>query len=227
MSLDDAFTRVRFLAALGPDERERLRPHAKLRSLDTGDPCWSEGQPADEFTFAVRGRVKLVKTAETGRHTIVDMMAAGELLAGPAVLCHTPHPATAVAMEDGTQIVGLPRREVMDVLERSPSAARAFMYELALHGLSLVERIEEVGGGQVERRIALLLLRLADRSGVQARGQAIRIPIALSRQDLADLCGTTVETAIRVMSSLKRRGIVETVARGFVVHDRRALEALV
>jgi CRP/FNR family transcriptional regulator len=90
--------------------------------------------------------------------------------------------------------------------------------------MSLCRRVEELAGGQVERRIATLLLRLADGMGVPRTSEGTWIPVRLSRQDLADLVGTTLETAIRVMTRLGRAGIVRTAPRGLVITDRRALE---
>lgn len=241
MTGPDPFERVHFLNVLSEADRERLRPHTKLRVLDRDQPCWSEGQSSGEFAFAVRGRLKMLKSGENGRNTILEIHGPGELLCAHPILCHAPQCCTSLAMEDDTEVALIPRREVMDLLERSPAAARAFTSELAEHAMLMCKRIEELGGGHVERRIALLLLKLAKRCGVAVRehGPAhgdggpstgvsgTRIPVALTRQDIADLCGTTVETAIRVMSKLKKRGIVLTVTRGFLIPDLQALEALV
>ena len=86
--------------------------------------------------------------------------------------------------------------------------------------------------GEDERREARvgdldpqLFLKLADRMG-RARDGAVFIPIALSRQELADLTGTTIETCIRLMSRWGKEGVVETDKEGFLLLDRAALEAL-
>jgi CRP/FNR family transcriptional regulator len=78
----------------------------------------------------------------------------------------------------------------------------------------------------VEYRIAHLLLKLADRIGEKGSGDEITIPILLSRQDIADLVGTTVETAIRVMSRWRKMGIVTNDKRGILIRDRDTLEDL-
>jgi CRP/FNR family transcriptional regulator len=127
-------------------------------------------------------------------------------------------------MEDEVEVALVPRRDVLELLERSPAAGRAFLREVTSRGMSLCQRVEELSTGQVERRIATLLLHLADQVGVPWSGEGTWIPIPLSRQDLADLCGTTIETAIRVMTRLRREGIVRSAARGLVITDRLSLE---
>jgi len=130
-------------------------------------------------------------------------------------------------MEEGSEIVVLPRRDVLALVERSPMAARAFMREITGRGVNMCQRVEELAGIKVEQRIAMLLLKLADRAGVPLQKGGIRVPVPLSRQDIADLCGTTIETSIRVMSGLRKKGVVTNAARGFVVECRESLEQIV
>jgi CRP/FNR family transcriptional regulator len=223
MTIADAFRQVPFVQALAPAERDRLAPHARTRALLPGEDCWSEGQPADDFAFVVRGQVKLVKASETGRETILEMSGAGELLCGSTVLCYAPHCCSAVAMESPTEVLLLPRRDVLELVERNPLAARALMRELADRGLAMCRRVEELGAGPVEQRIARFLLKLARRSGVARPGQGTYVPLRLTRRDLADLCGTTVETASRVMSRFRKQGLVTPSRRGFVLAERPSL----
>lgn len=225
-SLAEAAARIPFLKAFGPTERERLLRRARLKTLGPREACWVEGQAPDDFAFVVRGRLKLVKSAESGRETILEMVVAGELLCGSAVFCHVPHCCASLAQEGGTQVLLLPRADVLEAVERYPAAARALLQELTTRGVAMCRRVEELAAGQVEQRIALLLIKLADRSGIARSGTATQVPVRLTRQDLADLCGTTVETAIRVMSRLTKEKLIETASRGFLIRDRRALEAV-
>jgi CRP-like cAMP-binding protein len=112
------------------------------------------------------------------------------------------------------------------LFERHPTFVRGFLTGMAQRIVELTRRIPEVAGGRVEIRFARLFLKLADRMG-EARGAARFIPMALSRQELADLTGTTIETCIRIMSRWGKEGVVTTEREGFVVSDRSALERLV
>jgi CRP-like cAMP-binding protein len=222
-SVNEAFEQVPFVRALAEADRRRLAPYARIRALGPEDDCWTHGQAADDFVFVVRGRLKLVRIAESGRETILEMGATGDLLCGNTVLCYAPRCCSALPMNEPAEVLLLPRRDVLELIERNAAASRALMRELADRGRAMCGRVEELGAGQVEQRIALLILKLADRSGVARPGQGIQIPVRLSRRDLADLCGTTVETAIRVMSRFKKQQILESNARGFILHDRAAL----
>jgi CRP-like cAMP-binding protein len=218
--------RVPFLRALPALHRDNLLPAGRLKTVEPGHPCWTEGESPSDFAFVVRGRVKLGKAAESGRETILEIAGPGDLLCGTVVFGFTPHCCSALALERPTEILLLPRKVVLELVERSPTAARAFMRELSDRGQAMCRRVEELGGGQVEQRIALLLLKLADRGGIVEKGGAIRVPFRLTRRDLAALCGTTVETAIRVMSRLNKRKIVSASAAGFLVLDRPALQGI-
>jgi CRP/FNR family transcriptional regulator len=223
MTLANACSDIPFVRALVPAERERLAPYARTRILRPGEGCWAEGQAAEDFVFVARGRVKLVKAGEGGRETILEMGGTGELLCGSTVLCYAPHCCSAVAMDAPTEVLLLPRRDVLEIVERNPAAARALLRELADRGLAMCRRVEELGAGPVEQRIALLLLKLARRSGVVRPGQGTYVPLRLTRRDLADLCGTTVETASRVMSRFRQRGLLAPARRGFLLPDQPSL----
>ena len=79
--------------------------------------------------------------------------------------------------------------------------------------------------GSAEYRAARLFLTLADRVGLPVEGR-IRIPLTLSRQEIADLIGTTLETAIRLMSRWQKDEVVLTGKDGFVIVDQDVLRQL-
>ncbi len=215
---------VPFLRGLHDHELERLRRRAVCKELARGAAVWTFGQSSTEFTFLASGRVKLGKACAGGRDVIVEVCSPGALLCVSAVCSFAPYCCTAVALEDGTGVLAFPRRDVLALLESSPSASQAFLREVTGRELNLVQRIEELSSGHVERRIATLFLRLSEQLGVAREDGGISIGLRLSRQDLADLTGTTVETAIRIMTRLARQGVLRGSRRGFVVPDRAALE---
>jgi CRP/FNR family transcriptional regulator len=129
-----------------------------------------------------------------------------------------------VAIEPSSCIL-VRRTELFSLIDHHPGFARALLSGMALRIVELTRRIPEVAGGRVETRFAHLFLKLADRLG-QPRGEARFVPMALTRQELADLTGTTPETCIRVMSRWGKEGLVTTERDGFLVHDRAALERL-
>ena len=115
--------------------------------------------------------------------------------------------------------------ECGELLERHPSLVRGLLGSLSLRLVELTSRLTELTGGRVEARFARLFLKLADRLGEPRHG-AVFIPLPLTRQELADLIGTTIETAIRVMSRWHKDDVIATEKDGFLVVDRKTLEEL-
>jgi CRP/FNR family transcriptional regulator len=226
MTFDEVADRVPFLRALSPAERERLRPYAEVRRVPGGQAVWKLDDALTYYVFLVDGHVKMTRPCENGREVILDVTSPGDLLCISAVSSFAPACCTSVAMAEGAVAVFIPRRDLLHVVEQSPPAAGAFVREATGRETRLALRIAELASGQVEQRIAALLLHLADQNGAVRENGHVRIPLHLSRQDIADLCGTTLESAIRTMSRLSREHVVTTAARGFVITDRAALERL-
>lgn len=194
--------------------------------MPQGRPIWTLDEAAHEFIFAIEGHVKLMRPCESGREVIIDVGKPGELLCASAACAFAPYCCTCTALDRDVIVLALPRRDVLYLLEQNPAAAAAFVREATGREMRLGRRIVELASGQVEQRICALLLRLGDQAGTPLSGGQTRIALKLSRQDLADLCGTTLESAIRAMTRLSREGAVRTTASGFVLRDRLKLEAL-
>ena len=141
-----------------------------------------------------------------------------------AVYEELPYPATAVALEP-TICLRTPKQDFYALLERRPSLVRGLLMALTHRLVLLTNRLAERTGGRVETRFARLFMKLSDDIGRPDRS-GIFIPMALSRQELADLLGTTVETSIRIMSRWGKEGIVQTEKEGFFVTDIEALKSL-
>ncbi len=226
VDFDAAVERVPFLRALTPADRERLRPYAEIRHVESGHAVWKLDDALHAYVFLISGHVKLMRPCDTGRDVILDVTSPGNLLCASAVSAFSPACCTTVALGDDVFVLLLPRRDVLHIVEQSPAAAMAFVRETTNREMRLAGRIAELASGQVEQRVAALLIDLAGREDSVRENGRTRIPLHLSRQDLADLCGTTLETAIRTMSRLARESVVTTAASGFVIVDRPALERI-
>jgi CRP/FNR family transcriptional regulator len=115
---------------------------------------------------------------------------------------------------------------MFELFERFPAFATTLLGEATRHTMHACDRIEQLSSGQVEQRLATLLVRLAHRVGVERPRQGVWIPVPLSRQDLADMCGTTVETIIRTMSRFRKSKLVRPATRGFLITSPAELEEL-
>lgn len=226
LPFDDVVSRVPFLRTLDDADLKRLRPYAEVRCIPQGQPVWSQDEELTRYVFLVAGHAKLCRPCETGRDVVLDICSSGELLCASAVSSFSPACCACIAMDDEVTVVMLPRRDVLHIIEQSATVAGAFLREITGRDMRLSRRIVELASGQVERRVAVLLIRLADQMGALDRAGHVQIPLRLSRQDLADLCGTTLETTIRTMTRLAREDIVHTGALGPVITNRGRLESL-
>ena len=152
------------------------------------------------------GRVKVVRETEDGREVIIRIIQPGEIFGGAGGWGREVYPATAVTLED-SRILELPSDEFATLVERYPDFAMAVVRELGARLREAEARILELQTERVERRIARTLLRLANKTGTKTE-RGIEIGVPLSRQNLADLCGTTLSTASRVLSAWDRAGII-------------------
>ena len=214
---------VPLFQSLKPAERESLRPLVRFKSYDEGETIFHEGQPALMFHFVLGGRVKIIKAAAAGRDVILEIFGPGDPVGAVAAYEERAFPCTAIALE-ATTLLSVPRLEFFAVLAANPMLARGLLLGLTRRLVEMTRKLAE-RSSRVEYRIARLFLTLADRVG-RPEGLASRVPIALGRQEIADLVGTTQETAIRVMSRWGKEGIVVTDDRGFLIPDRAVLEAI-
>lgn len=204
------------------DVRERLLRRATVTVLPRGGVVWDEGRTSRTFTVVLRGRVKLLRARPDGHQSILDTAGPARLLCTRLPLCLAAYCCRAESMVDGTRVLSIPRLDMLRVFEEHPEAAIELLEQTAEAYAAMCHRVEELTAGRVAQRLAKLVDRLADEVGV-VDGGVVRVPVRFSRQELADLTGTTVESAIRVMTQLERDGVVRTVRAGFVVEDRDRL----
>lgn len=209
---------------LDEGDRAHLAEVADVRLYESGDAIFREGDAPRHFYTIVRGRVKIFKLTPTGKDVILEIFGAGDPFGAVAVFKERPFPATAEALEDTVCIV-IPRNDFFRLLERHPSLVRGLLLGLTQRLVELTNRIAELAGGRVEPRFARLFLKLARDMG-REEDDGVFISMPLSRQELADLTGTTVETCIRIMSRWHREEIVATEDDGFRVLNVEALEAI-
>jgi CRP/FNR family transcriptional regulator len=220
----DAIGRSSVFRRLAPDDRQRLAAVSRLKGFTRSDRIFSEGDPADFFYTILSGRVKIYKMTPTGKDVILEIFGPGDPLGAVAAYEGRAFPASATALED-TSCLLIPRGSFFALLEEHPSLVRGLLLGLTHRLVELTNRLTELTGGRVEARFARLFLKLTQNVGKPTAG-GTQIPLALSRQELADMTGTTIETCIRIMSRWGKDDIVRTEKEGFVVLDKGALETL-
>src|SRR5262245_7373967 len=220
---EDVLRKIPMFRRVGPAERQHILQVARMQHFAKGETIFREGDSADIFLAIVEGRVKVFKAAPGGKEIILEIFGSGDPLATVAVYENRNLPASAIALED-TQCLAIDTREFFALLEQHPALVRALLSGLTMRLVELTQRLAEMTSGKVESRFARLFLKLADQIGKPDRGGTF-VAMALTRQELADLTGTTIETAIRTMSRWQKEDVVRTEKDGFVIVNRRTLES--
>jgi CRP-like cAMP-binding protein len=216
--------RIPLFKRVSPPDRERLIPISSIRQYDRGDVVFQEGDASDMFYMVLTGRIKVFKHGPDGHDIILEMFGPGGPLGAVATYESRPYPASAAPVEPSSCLL-IPRDAFFELLERHPSFVRGLLGSLSLRLVELTTRLTELTGGRIEARFARLFVKLADQLG-KPGDHGTFVPLTLTRQELADLVGTTIETSIRIMSRWHKDEVLLTEKDGFRVLDRAVLDAL-
>ena len=223
-NIEEVLRRSTIFRRLTEENRQRLAAVASVRDFDKGVGLFSEGDDSDFLYTVVSGRVKVFKTTPRGTDVILELFGPGDPVGAVAVYESRSYPASAVALEPTTCLL-IPRQAFFLLLETYPTMVRGLLVGLTHRLVELTNRLTELSGGRIEGRLARFFLKLAQGMG-QSRADGTFVGLVLSRQELADMIGTTIETSIRIMSRWGKEDIVRTEKDGFVVVDRAALETV-
>ncbi|MDI6728092.1 MAG: Crp/Fnr family transcriptional regulator [Thermodesulfovibrionales bacterium] len=217
--------RIPIFSALNDEELKEIQSYLSKENFKKKQEIFSEGDPSDWFYILINGKVKITKMSVDGREIIIELISPPDFFGGFAVLKGFPYPANAVAMED-SNVIKISRHNLLKIIDRFPNV----MYDMAAN---LGDRIREfhdtlknIALERVESRIAALLLKLADKTG-EKKDKTILINMRLTKQDIAEMVGTTVETTIRVMSKFKKSGFIDDKDGKVLIKDINALESIV
>jgi CRP/FNR family transcriptional regulator len=201
------------LADLPERELTALAEATRPDHFEREATIFHQGDSCDRIWLLQAGEVKIVHQELDGREVILEVMSAGEAFGGTVLFMDT-HPATAVALTP-VETVSFSRETYTRLLDHHPAVARRLIRMLGgrLHSLM---GLQILAGERVERRMAHILVKLADRVG-RSDPDGLLLTIPLSRQDLADMTGTTLETAIRTLSRFHTQGWLETRRGGYLL----------
>ena len=195
-------------------------PEEDLRALESkmviqkykkGQNIFVEGAYPSGIFYVREGRVKKYKANRDGREQIIYICNKGELLGYSALLSDEAYPDSAATLENS--VVGFISREVfLKVISQSPTMSLRLLKNLSHEFGVLVNTIASFAHKTVRERLALSLLILKDKFDDQ-EGQNKPVEITLSREDLANIVGTAVETLVRILHNFKDEGLIETQGR--------------
>jgi CRP-like cAMP-binding protein len=211
-------------ASLPAGELESLAAAAREMPCRGREYVFHEGDPALWLWLVKAGHVRIVRHSRAGKDVVLELLGPGEIFGGVAVIERRPYPASAQTMEPSV-VLKIPADAILGLAERHPSMVREMALLIGQRLRAAHDSVESLSVEPVEARLAATLLRLADREGIRTP-RGVEVPFHLTRQSLADMSGTTVETAIRVLGRWLRDELVEDRSGRLVVRDRTALRTL-
>ena len=223
-ALSDFLKTSTVFAGVPPREVDRLAAVAREDRYRAREYVFSEGDPATWFCFVRSGHVRIFRQSRVGKDVVLELLGPGEPFGGVAVIERRPYPASAQATEAAV-VVKIPADPVVTLSERHPSMIREMASMIGRRLRTAHDSVTSLAADPVETRLAATLLRLAEREGTKER-HGLTLPYHLTRQSLADMTGTTVETTIRVLSRWLKDGLVREHDNHLVVPSVDALREL-
>lgn len=200
--------RANNLLEWSPEHRAQITSRFVRKEYAPDEYVFFEGDSPSQLWVLEKGRVKLLKHSDTGKDVIVTIVTAGNFLGESATRAGMAYSVTAQAIEPTVMLI-LPEDTYLGLLRLYPDLSTLIIDGLDRRLDEAYETIRSMAVERVERRIARLLLKLAASVGKpEDKGKRILIDMRLTRQDIAEMTGTTVESAIRVMSKLRKSGVI-------------------
>jgi len=185
-----------------------LAEHRVSSRFQKGDVIFHEGGACFGLYNVCSGKVKLVRAGRVGRQTIVRIAGSGRTLAETDLFREDGrHSVTAQAMEE-TVVCYLPRPVLMDYLKTQPTMMMELVQRLSDALFKAEQRVESLATKDARMRLAEFLLEVAEADGQARDAGGIRVRLRLTREEIAEVIGATLETTIRLMSALKKEGLV-------------------
>jgi CRP-like cAMP-binding protein len=214
--------KIPLFSSLSSGEINEISRCMETRAFRKRDTIFSEGDASNMFYVLVSGKVKMTKMSHEGKEIIIELISPGEFFGAFAALKGFPYPANAVAMADSVML-RIGRADLLRIIERFPN----LMYMLTAH---LSERVREfpdtlksIALERVESRVSSLLLKLAQKTGIKTADSGLQINMKLTKQDIAEMVGSTVETTIRVMSRFEKAGLIKVSGGRIEIRNKKEL----
>lgn len=212
---------VRLFRGLGPADLQTVGRAAQHREVDAGRFFFRQGSTADVVYVLHLGRVKLTQSTPEGHQVVLRFIGPGEMFGPMAVVENQLYSVSAEAVR-WCQALAWNGKTMAALMEDCPRIALNALSDLTARLQELRERYRELATERVERRVAQALIRLAGQAGWKTE-DGVLIDMPLSRQDLAEMTGTTLYTASRVLSAWQRDGLLDLGRQRVTILDSQGL----
>jgi CRP-like cAMP-binding protein len=211
-------------AGLASDDLDAVLADARSVRYPKGSAVFEQGGEANSFFLLLHGHLQVVKVTPAGQQVVVRYVVPGDLFGIAVQMGRSSFPATATAVVDSVCLVW-PASAWSTLVARVPTLAGRVLQTMGARLDEAHTRVVEMSTQEVERRVAHALLRLVKQAGRPVE-TGLRIDFPITRQDVAEMTGTTLHTVSRILSAWEEQGLVEGGRQKIVVCDPHRLVAL-
>lgn len=194
-------------------------------SLDQGEFVFYEGLPAHGLYILCEGKIKLAKRTKDGRSQILKLLGPGEVLGEKTLFDRETYTCYAKALEP-SRLMFIPREDFLAFMRRHPDVSFRLIEKLARELKAFGDKLVEITAYSAKERVARVLWELARAFGKETPA-GLDLGVELPRGELAEMAGVTTETAVRILSELKDRGILTLLGRRILILRPEELRAMV
>jgi len=224
-SLDRSLlTNQPLFSGLRPDELDEFVREAQSIRYPKGANVFQQDEEAHSFFVLLHGHLRVFKLTQDGQQVVVRFVTPGEVFGVAMAIGRTTYPATATAVDDSVALVW-PSAAWPRLVANHPSLAVNTLRTVGNRLQEAQTRVVEMSTEQVERRVAHALLRLAKQGGRKVE-TGVRIDFPISRQDVAEMTGTTLHTVSRILSAWEDKVLVEGGRQKITLRDPHRLLVL-
>lgn len=216
--------KVPFFSDLTGDEISILNKQFREYGFQPGEPIYFSGEMAADLFVVAAGQVKLLRHSPGGQDVLLDILKPGDYFGSLSTLAEDIYPDTAQA-HTAVCVLRISSDKFRTLLQQHPSVALAVLDITAKRLQETREIVHRLSTDSVEQRIAAVLLKLAHKLG-EISNEGILIQMPLSREDLAQMTGTTTETASRIISQMQKDGLVHTGRQWIAITSKSGLEKI-
>ncbi|WMT73456.1 Crp/Fnr family transcriptional regulator [Bradyrhizobium sp. Ash2021] len=215
---------IPIFAGLSAGDLDEILRDARSVRYPKDSSVFDQGAEAHAFFVLLHGHLRVEKTTPQGQQIVVRYVSAGELFGVAQAIALRNYPATAIAVVDSVAL-SWPSTAWTRLTARFPTIAAGALQTVGDRLQDTQARVLEMSSEQVERRVAHALLRLAKQAGRKVE-HGVEIDFPISRQDVAEMTGTTLHTVSRILSAWEQQGLVEGGRQRIVLRDPHKLFGL-
>lgn len=209
---------------MAADDLDRVLNAARSLRFSAGSNIFEQEEEAHSFFVLLDGHVRVMKTTPDGQQVTVRYITPGELMGIAQALGRTTYPATALAVVDCV-VLAWPGTVWSQFAASFPSFGVNTYKTVGERLQDTQMQVVEMATKQVEQRVAHALLRLINQRGKKTE-EGIAVDFPISRQDIAEMTGTTLHTVSRLLTAWEEKGLVKGGRRKVTVVEPHRLMLL-